>query len=42
MDQVEVLYETVERMEQELKDTKELEEYLKRVRSKLEQLQKDV
>ncbi|MGL6198871.1 MAG: hypothetical protein ACRC3H_08050 [Lachnospiraceae bacterium] len=41
MEQVEVLYETVERMEQELKDTKELEEYLKRVRSKLEQLQKE-
>lgn len=41
MDQVDVLYETVERMERELKETKELEEYLKKVRSKLEQLQED-
>ena len=41
MDQVDVLYETVERMEQELKETKELEEYLKQVRSKLEKLQED-
>ncbi|MGL6199762.1 MAG: AbrB/MazE/SpoVT family DNA-binding domain-containing protein [Lachnospiraceae bacterium] len=40
MEQVEVLYETVDKMEKELKETKELEEYLKRVRSKLDQLQK--
>lgn len=40
MEQVEVLYETVDKMEKELKETKELEEYLKRVRSKLDQLHK--
>jgi len=40
MGQVEVLYETVDKTEKELKETKELEEYLKRVRSKLDQLQK--
>lgn len=40
MEQVEVLYETVDKMEKEVKETKELEEYLKRVRSKLDQLQK--
>lgn len=41
MEQVGVLYQTVERMEQEIKDTRELEEYLKRVKGKLEQLQKE-
>jgi len=40
MEQVEIMYQTVERMEQEIKDTRELEEHLKRVRSKLEQIQK--
>lgn len=41
MEQVEELYEAVERMEQELKDTKELEQYLEKVKSKLEQLHKE-
>ncbi|MGL6199280.1 MAG: AbrB/MazE/SpoVT family DNA-binding domain-containing protein [Lachnospiraceae bacterium] len=41
MEQVETLYQTVERMEQEIKDTRELEEYLKQVRSKLEHIQKE-
>ncbi|MGL6198338.1 MAG: AbrB/MazE/SpoVT family DNA-binding domain-containing protein [Lachnospiraceae bacterium] len=39
IDQAEVLHKKVERMEQELKATQELEEYLKLARSKLEQLQ---
>lgn len=40
-EEVDGLYKTVERMEQEIRDTKELEEYLQRVRCKLEQLQKE-
>jgi len=39
MDQAEVLHKSVVRMEQELKATKELEEYLKLASRRLEQLQ---
>ena len=41
MEQVETLYETVERMEKELQDTKELQEYLNQIKNKLESLQGD-
>ena len=40
MDQVEGLYETVERLEKELKDTGELESYLDQIKVKLERFKK--
>lgn len=42
MEQVDVLFQTVEQMEQELKNTKELEDYLKQVKDKLDKLQTKV
>ena len=42
IDQIEELYETVDRMEKELKETQELKEYLKGVRGKLEQSQNKI
>lgn len=38
MDQVVTLFETVERMEKELKDTQELQEYLSSIKEKLEKI----
>ena len=39
MEQVDVLFETVEQMERELKNSRELEEYLQQVKSRLDKLQ---
>ncbi|MGL6200614.1 MAG: AbrB/MazE/SpoVT family DNA-binding domain-containing protein [Lachnospiraceae bacterium] len=41
MEQVEMLYETVEHMEKEMEITKELQDYLKQIRGKLEKIQEE-
>ena len=38
MDQVKLLFDTVEQMEKDLKDTQELQEYLSQIKGKLEKL----
>jgi len=41
MEQVEMLYETVEHMEKEMEITKDLQDYLKQIRGKLEKIQEE-